>query len=97
MRAAQVGGAGDAAGPPGFRAGSQPRHPGERKAKCCVVDPDPVSGSFLTLGSGIRIRDEKPGSYLRELRNNFYGLKLLNSLMRIRDLRSGINLPDPQH
>jgi hypothetical protein len=35
----------------------------------------------------IRIWDEQPGSYFRELRNHFFGLKLkiLNSLMRIRD------------
>jgi hypothetical protein len=26
------------------------------------------------FGSGIRIRDEQPGSYFRELRNNFLGL-----------------------
>jgi hypothetical protein len=40
-----------------------------------------VSGAFLTpgsgmgarSGSGIRIRDEHPGSYFRELRNNFSG------------------------
>jgi hypothetical protein len=37
---------------------------------------DPGSGAFLTLGSEIRvgknrirIRDDKPGSYFRELRN----------------------------
>jgi hypothetical protein len=51
-----------------------------------VADPDPGSGSFLTpksgmgkksgSGSGIRIRDEQPGSYFRELRNFlFFGLK----------------------
>jgi hypothetical protein len=34
----------------------------------------------------IRIRDEQPGSYFRELRNQFFGLKYLNYLMRIRDL-----------
>ncbi len=33
----------------------------------------------------IRIRDEQHGSYFPELRNNFFGLKYLNSLMRIRD------------
>jgi len=42
-----------------------------------------ISGS----GSGIRIRDEQPGPYFLELRNHFSGLKYLNSLMRIRDLR----------
>jgi hypothetical protein len=34
----------------------------------------------------IQIRGEQPGSYFRELRNNFLGLKYLNSLTRIRDL-----------
>jgi hypothetical protein len=53
------------------------------------------------------IRDEQPGSYFRELRNNFLGLKYLNSLTRIRDGKnsypewknfgSGLNIPDPQH
>jgi hypothetical protein len=51
-------------------------------------------------GSGIQIRDEQPRSYFRELRNHFFGLKCLNSLMRIRDGKnsgpgSGINIPDP--
>ncbi len=36
---------------------------------------DPVSGPFLTLGSGIgkkiKIREEHPGLYFRELRNSF--------------------------
>ncbi len=58
-----------------------------------VADPDPGSGAFLTLGSGMGrksasgsgIRDEQPGSYFLELRNHFFGLKYLNSLMRIRD------------
>jgi hypothetical protein len=56
-----------------------------------VADPDPGSGAFLTPGSGmvknirIRIRDEQPGSYFRELRNHFFGLKYINSLMQIRD------------
>jgi hypothetical protein len=36
-------------------------------------------------GSGSGIRDEQPGSYFPELRNHFFGLKYLNSLMRIRD------------
>jgi hypothetical protein len=30
--------------------------------------------------------DERPGSYFRELRNYFFGLKYLNSLIRIWDL-----------
>jgi hypothetical protein len=33
----------------------------------------------------IRIRDEQPGSYFRELGNQFFGFKYLNYLMRIRD------------
>jgi hypothetical protein len=46
-----------------------------------VADPDPGSGIFLTPGSRMGkksisgIRDEHPGSYFRELRNNFLGLK----------------------
>jgi hypothetical protein len=34
--------------------------------------------------SGSKIRDEHPGSYFRELRNNFWVKINLNSLMRIR-------------
>ncbi len=42
---------------------------------------DPGSGAFLTTGSGMGrksasgsgIRDEQPGSYFLELRNNFFG------------------------
>jgi hypothetical protein len=81
---------------------------------CSVADPDPRSGASLAPGSGfrclfgpkkhirIRIRDEQPGSYFRELRNNFLGFKYFNSLMRIRDpgwkkFGPGINIPDPQH
>jgi hypothetical protein len=69
-----------------------------------VADPDPGWGE-------LRIRDEQPGSYFRKLRNHFFGLKYLNSLMRILDgkieseirdprwkkVGSGINIPDPQH
>ncbi len=68
---------------------------------------DEKSGS----GSGIRIRDEQPGSYFRELKKQFFWLKYLKSLMWIRDpgwknsdsgwekVGSGIriNIPDPQH
>jgi hypothetical protein len=51
------------------------------------------SGAFLTPGSGMGrksasgsgIRNEQHGSYFLELRNHFFGLKYLNSLMRIRD------------
>jgi hypothetical protein len=46
---------------------------------------DPESGAFLTPGSGmgkksgsrIRIGNEQPGSYFRELRNHFFGVKIL--------------------
>jgi hypothetical protein len=46
-----------------------------------AADLDPGSAAFLTPGYGIpglvkikiRIRDEYPGSYIRELRNNFLG------------------------
>jgi hypothetical protein len=61
------------------------------RQKISVADPDPGSGAFLTPGSGMgknqdpEIRDEQPGSYFRELRNHFFGLKYLNSLMQIRD------------
>jgi hypothetical protein len=70
---------------------------GASKRKLCehmrgVVDPN--SGAFLTPGSGIldpwwvkdmiRIQDEHPGSYFRELRNNFLGYKYLNFFLRIR-------------
>jgi hypothetical protein len=41
---------------------------------------------FLPLDPGwekirIRIRDEQPGSYFRELKTQFFGLKFLNSLI----------------
>ncbi len=42
-------------------------------SKSVLLDPDPRSGAFLTPGSGIRIRDEQPGSYFLELRNHFLG------------------------
>ncbi len=40
-----------------------------------VADPDPVSGAFLTPGSGIRVGEKSgighpvPGPYFRELSN----------------------------
>ncbi len=46
---------------------------------------DPGFGIRDGYKARIRIRDEQPGSYFRELRNNFFGLKYLNSLKRIRD------------
>ncbi len=63
------------------------------------------SGAFFTSGSGSffypGIRDEQPGSYFRELGNNFFLLKYFNSLIQILDpgwkkFGSGINIPDPQ-
>jgi hypothetical protein len=50
--------------------------------------------------SGSGIRDEQPGSYFLELRNHFFGLKYLNSMMRIRDpgwkkIGSGMEMSDP--
>ncbi len=58
---------------------------------------DPESGMGKKSGSGSGIRDEQPRSYFRELRNNFLGLKNLNSdadpgsgmeKVRIRDGKS---------
>jgi hypothetical protein len=48
--------------------------------------------------SGSGIRDEQPRSYFLELGNHYFGLKYLNSLMRIRDPGSGmgtIQIRDP--
>jgi len=45
---------------------------------------DPGSGMGKKSGSGFRIQNEQPVSYFRELRNHFFGLKYLNSLMRTR-------------
>jgi hypothetical protein len=53
-------------------------------------------GRKSAFGSGIQ--DEQPGSYFLELRNHFFGLKYLNSLMRIRDPESGmetVRIRDP--
>jgi hypothetical protein len=46
------------------------------RTKSNVADPDPGSGDLLTPGSGIRIRDEQPGSYFFEPRP-FFGVKIL--------------------
>ncbi len=57
----------------------------------------------------LRIWDEQPGSYFRELKKHFFGFKYFNSLMRIRDGKirirdlgrkkfgTWINIPDLQH
>jgi hypothetical protein len=50
--------------------------------KHCLFDPwilDPGWGKIK-----IRSRDELPGSYIREIKNNFFELKYLNSSMQIR-------------
>jgi hypothetical protein len=58
----------------------------------------------LTSGSGIRdgkkvsiwIRDEQPGSYFLELRNHFFGVKILKFFDADpgwRQFGSGINIP----
>jgi hypothetical protein len=49
------------------------------------MDPGYGMGKKIRSGYGIRIRDEQPRSYFRELKKNFFLLKYLNSLMRIRD------------
>ncbi len=59
--------------------------------------PQPRSGEQC-CGSGafwpwIRIRNEQPRLYFREPRNNFFGLKYLNSLMPIRDGKFQIRDP----
>jgi hypothetical protein len=60
-----------------------------------VADPDPGSGAFLTPGSGIRyglkirIRDPDQGCTTRIIfsraQKQFFELKYINSLKRIRD------------
>ena len=84
-----------------------------RSGILCLLDPwirdlvpfrplDLGSGMGKKSGSGSGIRDEQPGSYFQELRNQFFGLEYLNSLMRIQDpgwkkVGSGINISDLQH
>jgi hypothetical protein len=73
---------------------------GQLASSASVADPDLGSGIRCFFdhrdpgsemvkksrsGSGIRIRDEQPGSYFRELRNNFFNVKILKFFMRIRD------------
>ncbi len=47
----------------------------------CLFDPWILDGKKIK----IQIWDELPGSYFRELRNNFFGLKYLNSLIADAD------------
>jgi hypothetical protein len=61
-------------------------------------------GKKSVSGSGIRIRDEQPGSYFRELRNHFLELKYrylkffdADPGSGMEKFESGINIPDPQH
>ncbi len=56
-----------------------------------VADPYPGFGAFLTPGSGMGKKSgsgsgmNNPDHISESLRNNFLGLKYLNSLMRIQD------------
>jgi hypothetical protein len=45
---------------------------------CSVADPDPVSGAFLTSGSGILSGSRIPNPYFRELGDNFLDKKFYN-------------------
>ncbi len=63
-------------------------HESKRKTlhlRQCWGSPGSGMGKKSRSGSRIRIRDEQPRSFFRELRKHFLGLKYLNSLMRIRD------------
>jgi hypothetical protein len=60
----------------------------------CLLTPESGMGRKLGSGSEIRIRDKQPGSYFRELRNNFFGVKILKFSYadpgwKILDLGSG--------
>jgi hypothetical protein len=54
----------------------------------CLFDPWICDPEWVKIK--IRIRDEHPGTYFRELRNNFLGLKILKFFDT--DLGSGIFL-----
>jgi hypothetical protein len=79
----------------------------------CLFDPwirDSGSGMGKKTGSGTGIRDDQPGSYFRELRNQFFGLN--NKLFDVdpgsgpsgiekfgsgmENIRIRINIPNPQ-
>jgi hypothetical protein len=76
-----------------------------QKFRILIRNPDQESGS------GIRIRGKQPVSYFPELKNHFFVLKYLNSLIWLGDLGSrmekirsgmekvgsGINIRDPRH
>ena len=65
-------------------------------AKISVADPDPGSSAFLTPGSGKGKETvsgsgmNNSGSYFRELRNQFFWVKILELLTRIWDPGSGM-------
>jgi hypothetical protein len=56
-------------------------------------------GSEIRCLFDLRIRDEQPGSYFRELGNYFCGeiLQFLDADPGWKKFVSGINIPDPQH
>jgi hypothetical protein len=63
---------------------------------------DPGSGAFLPpgsgmgkkSGSGIRIRDEPPGSYFRELKKTMFWVKILKFFDVVPGSGSGMDHPD---
>jgi hypothetical protein len=79
----------------------------DKLKQCCGSG----SGIRCFFDPWIRIRDEQPGSYFRELKKQFFGLKYLikffyvdpgsgmekNSNPGWKKVGSGINIPDPQH
>jgi hypothetical protein len=67
-----------------------------------VADPDPGPFWAQDPGSGMGknqdqgpIRDEQPGSYFRELKKQFFGLKYWNSFMWIPSGIEKIRIMDP--
>jgi hypothetical protein len=63
---------------------------------------NPESGIRDGYKVRIRIRDEQPGSYFLELRNHFFGVKILKFFdvdpgSGRKKVGSGINIPYPQH
>jgi hypothetical protein len=53
----------------------------------------------LYIPAVLRIRDEQPGSYFRELKKQFWVkiLKFFDADPGWKKFRSGINIPDPHH
>jgi hypothetical protein len=66
--------------------------------KCrCLFDPDTRDPGWVKK-IRIRIWDEQPGPYFRELKNNFFGVKILKFFYGgWKKFVSRINIPDPQH